>query len=78
LSLRRFFVVPRKNARWTVIVPVVAAAAGLLFATSAQTSRGTDLRASGRSDLADVVRARTSPCGHASRRCSSCRPMWTR
>jgi len=57
LSLRRFFVVPRKNARWTVIVPVVAAAAGLLFATSAQTSRGTDLRASGRSDLADVVRA---------------------
>jgi uncharacterized protein YlxW (UPF0749 family) len=48
---------PKKPARWAVIVPVVAAAAGLLFATSAQTSQGTDLRSSGRSDLADVVRA---------------------
>jgi uncharacterized protein YlxW (UPF0749 family) len=57
LSPRRFFVLPKKHARWAVIVPFVAAAAGLLFATSAQTSRGTDLRASGRSDLADVVRA---------------------
>jgi uncharacterized protein YlxW (UPF0749 family) len=57
LSLRRFFGTPKKAARWAVIVPVVAAAAGLLFATSAQTSQGTDLRSSGRSDLADVVRA---------------------
>jgi len=38
-------------------VPLVAAFAGLLFATSAQTSQGTDLRSSGRSDLVDVVRA---------------------
>jgi len=38
-------------------VPLVAAAAGLMFATSAQTSQGTDLRASGRFDLVDVVRA---------------------
>jgi uncharacterized protein YlxW (UPF0749 family) len=38
-------------------VPLVAAAAGLLFATSAQTSHGTDLRSSGRSDLVDVVGA---------------------
>jgi uncharacterized protein YlxW (UPF0749 family) len=38
-------------------VPLVAVGAGLLFATSAQTSQGTDLRSSGRSDLADVVRA---------------------
>jgi len=38
-------------------VPVVAVGAGLLFATSAQTSQGTDLRASGRSDLVDVIRA---------------------
>jgi uncharacterized protein YlxW (UPF0749 family) len=38
-------------------VPVVAICAGLLFATSAQTSQGTDLRSSGRSDLVDVVRA---------------------
>jgi uncharacterized protein YlxW (UPF0749 family) len=41
---------------WSAVVPVVAIAAGLLFATSAQTSGGTDLRSSGRSDLVDVVR----------------------
>jgi uncharacterized protein YlxW (UPF0749 family) len=38
-------------------VPLVAAGAGLMFATSAHTSQGTDLRASGRFDLVDVVRA---------------------
>jgi uncharacterized protein YlxW (UPF0749 family) len=54
---RRYFGVPRKPARWAAIVPLVAAGAGLLFATSAQTSQGTDLRSSGRSDLVDVVRA---------------------
>jgi uncharacterized protein YlxW (UPF0749 family) len=42
---------------WGAIVPLVAAGAGLIFATSAQTSQGTDLRSSGRSDLVDVVRA---------------------
>jgi len=48
---------PRRLNRWAAVVPLVAAAAGLLFATSAQTSQGTDLRTSGRSDLVDVVRA---------------------
>jgi uncharacterized protein YlxW (UPF0749 family) len=38
-------------------VPLVAAGAGLMFATSAHTSQGTDLRASQRFDLVDVVRA---------------------
>lgn len=37
-------------------VPLVLVAAGLLFATSAVTSQGTDLRG-GRSDLASVIRA---------------------
>jgi uncharacterized protein YlxW (UPF0749 family) len=44
---------------WTAVVPVAAAVAGLLFATSAQTARGTDLRASGRTDLVDVIRHQT-------------------
>jgi len=48
---------PRRLTRWAAVVPVVAAGAGLMFATSAQTSQGTDLRTSGRSDLVDVVRA---------------------
>jgi uncharacterized protein YlxW (UPF0749 family) len=57
LSPRPSFGMPKKLGRWAVVVPLVAAAAGLLFATSAQTSQGTDLRSSGRSDLVDVVRA---------------------
>ena len=58
MSPRGFFGVPKKLARWAAVVPLVAAGAGLLFATSAQTSQGTDLRSSGRSDMVDVVRAK--------------------
>jgi uncharacterized protein YlxW (UPF0749 family) len=42
---------------WAAVVPLVAVGAGLMFATSAHTSQGTDLRSSGRGDLVDVVRA---------------------
>ena len=49
----------RRMSVWTAVVPVAAAVAGLLFATSAQTARGTDLRASGRTDLVDVIRHQT-------------------
>ena len=48
---------PRWLTGWAAVVPVVAIGSGLMFATSAQTSQGTDLRSSGRSDLVDVVRA---------------------
>ena len=48
---------PRRLTGWAAIVPLVAVGAGLMFATSAQTSQGTDLRSSGRTDLVDVVRA---------------------
>jgi uncharacterized protein YlxW (UPF0749 family) len=41
---------------WRVLVPVAFAAAGLLFATSAQTARGTDLRSPESSSLAGSVR----------------------
>ena len=47
----------RRLTGWAAIVPLVAAAAGLMFATSAHTSQGTDLRSFGRLDLVDVVRA---------------------
>jgi uncharacterized protein YlxW (UPF0749 family) len=48
---------PWRITRWAALVPLVAAGAGLMFATSAQTSQGSDLRSSGRTDLVDVVRA---------------------
>lgn len=47
----------RRLTGWAAIVPLVAAGAGLMFATSAHTSQGTDLRSAGRYDLVDVVRA---------------------
>ena len=45
------------RARWRFAVPVVALAAGLLFATSASTSGGTSLRSSGTDGLVGLVRA---------------------
>jgi uncharacterized protein YlxW (UPF0749 family) len=41
--------------RWRLAVPVVAVAAGLLFATSATTADGTDLRSDRRLRLAELV-----------------------
>jgi uncharacterized protein YlxW (UPF0749 family) len=40
---------------WPVLVPVAFLLAGLLFGTSAETARGTDLRAARRPDLASLV-----------------------
>ena len=57
MSIRLRHGKPRRLTGWAAVVPLVAAGAGLMCATSAQTSQGTDLRASGRSDLVDVVRA---------------------
>ena len=48
---------PRRLTGWAAIVPLVAVGAGVMFATSAQTSQGTDLRSSGGTELVDVVRA---------------------
>ena len=57
MTLRSRLGRPRRLTGWAAIVPLVAAAAGLMFAASAQTSQGTDLRSSGHTDLVDVVRA---------------------
>lgn len=53
--LGRAFYVQRPTA-WSLVVPVVAVVAGLLFATSFQTARGTDLRSAGQ-DLPGLIRA---------------------
>lgn len=57
MAPRLHFGAPRRLVGWAAIVPLVAAGAGLLFATSAQTSQGTDLRSSGGAGLVDVVAA---------------------
>jgi uncharacterized protein YlxW (UPF0749 family) len=48
----------RRPTVWSAVVPLVALAAGLLFALSATTARGTDLRSSG-GDLPGLIRNQT-------------------
>jgi uncharacterized protein YlxW (UPF0749 family) len=47
----------RARLGWRVLVPVTALLAGLLFATSASTAQGTDLRAGRFSQLTDLIAA---------------------
>lgn len=48
----------RRPTFWSAVVPLVALGAGVLFATSASTAQGTDLRSSA-SDMPDLIRAQT-------------------
>jgi uncharacterized protein YlxW (UPF0749 family) len=48
----------RRPTLWTVLVPVVALVAGLLFATSSRTALGTDLRAGSSSQLSGLIQQR--------------------
>src|SRR6476660_6163192 len=45
---------------WSVLVPVTALLAGLLFATSAATAQGTDLRAGRRSQVTELISSQRS------------------
>ena len=45
----------RPRSPWGVLVPLTALAAGLLFATSASTAQGTDLRADRRLQLTELI-----------------------
>jgi uncharacterized protein YlxW (UPF0749 family) len=45
---------------WNVLVPVTALLAGLLFATSAATAQGTDLRAGRRSQVTELISSQRS------------------
>jgi uncharacterized protein YlxW (UPF0749 family) len=53
--MRRTF---RRPSGWAVLVPVVALAAGLLFATSGRTAQGTDLRGGGVVELSGLIAQR--------------------
>ena len=48
----------RRPTLWTVLVPVVALVAGILFATSSRTALGTDLRAGASSQLSGLIEQR--------------------
>lgn len=46
---------PRSRGGWPLLVPLAALLAGVMFATSAETSGGTDLRAGRRLDLTQLI-----------------------
>ncbi|HEV7186814.1 MAG TPA: DUF881 domain-containing protein [Blastococcus sp.] len=48
----------RRPSAWGALVPVVALAAGLLFATSGRTAQGTDLRAGEVTQLSELIATR--------------------
>ena len=48
----------RRPSAWAALVPVVALAAGLLFATSGRTAQGTDLRAGDVTELSGLIAQR--------------------
>jgi uncharacterized protein YlxW (UPF0749 family) len=48
----------RRVSPWSALVPVVALAAGLLFATSGRTAQGTDLRAGEVTELSELIQDR--------------------
>jgi uncharacterized protein YlxW (UPF0749 family) len=48
----------RRPSAWSALVPVVALAAGLLFATSGRTAQGTDLRAGEVTELSELIKER--------------------
>ena len=62
----------RRPTPWSAVVPLVAVGAGLLFAVSAATAKGTDLRASS-TDLPGLIRQETLANARAQERASSLR-----
>src|SRR5205823_10638445 len=44
-----------EQRRWRALVPAIALLAGVLFATSAETAKGTDLRAGRTGELAQLI-----------------------
>ena len=59
----------RRPSLWTVLVPVVALVAGLLFATSSRTALGTDLRAGESSQLSNLIEERDAAVAQRLREC---------
>jgi uncharacterized protein YlxW (UPF0749 family) len=56
--MARWQVLGRRPSAWTVLVPVVALSAGVLFATSGRTAQGTDLRAGEVTELSELIAQR--------------------
>jgi uncharacterized protein YlxW (UPF0749 family) len=66
--------VPRRSrAAWQVLVPVTALGAGLMFATSASTAHGTDLRAGRFSQITDLITSTSNTVAQQEREAAALR-----
>ncbi len=63
----------RRRGPWRWLVPLTALGAGLLFATSAATARGTDLRAGRRTQLTELIAAQQADVASQERAASRLR-----
>jgi len=78
-ALRRALVDLRPRRRgtrqrgWSLLVPLVALLAGVLFTTSARTSAGTDLRNDRRPELATLIGKRAADVNETERRAAALR-----
>jgi uncharacterized protein YlxW (UPF0749 family) len=57
-----------ERRRWRALVPAIALLAGVLFATSAETAQGTDLRSGRRVELAQLIAAEERAVGDTTSR----------
>lgn len=57
-----------RRRAWRALVPAIALLAGMLFATSAETAQGTDLRAGRRVELTQLIAAEERSVGDSTRR----------
>ena len=64
---------PGRKPGWSAIVPLVVVAAGFLFATTASTARGTQLREDRRVQLSDTIRQRQSDVARSEKRAARLR-----
>lgn len=64
---------PGRKPGWSAIVPVVVIAAGFLFATTASTARGTQLREDRRVQLSDAIRQRQADANRSEKRAAALR-----
>jgi uncharacterized protein YlxW (UPF0749 family) len=64
---------PRRGIGWRLALPVVLVLAGILFATSAETSHGSDLRGGRRDQLAELIRRGNSDLAATERQATALR-----
>jgi uncharacterized protein YlxW (UPF0749 family) len=73
MTLQEADVDGRRSRLWRALVPLTAALAGLLFATSAATAQGTDLRSGRRSQVTELISGQADDLARQERQAAALR-----